>query len=75
MISGWAATEEEGEGSEDSQWLYRLELANISLQVPSPLSYNLELVSHLICLEITNCRQFGEKVAEARAEAALVVGF
>ena len=33
MISGWAATEEEGEGSEDSQWLYRLELANISLQV------------------------------------------
>ena len=31
MISGWAAKEEEG--SEDSQWLYRLELANISLQV------------------------------------------
>ena len=33
MISGWAATEEEGEGSEDSQWLYRLELTNISMQV------------------------------------------
>ena len=32
VISGWAATEEE-EGSEDSQWLYRLELANISMQV------------------------------------------
>ena len=32
VISGWAAKEEEEE-SEDSQWLYRLELANISLQV------------------------------------------
>ena len=32
VISGWAATEEEEE-SEDSQWLYRLELANISMQV------------------------------------------
>ena len=32
VISGWAAKEEEEE-SEDSQWLYRLELANISMQV------------------------------------------
>ena len=31
VISGWAAKEEEE--SEDSQWLYRLELANISMQV------------------------------------------
>ena len=34
VISGWASKEEEEEEeSEDSQWLYRLELANISMQV------------------------------------------